>query len=158
MSEALALQGISKTYGKGTSRALTVLDGAIPVSTPLTFQGGSGNDRFDASESNVAVNAVGQAGSDTLDGGKGNDVLEGGAADGAADVFVFDTGDGTDLITDFEIDIDTIDFSSTGLTFASLTITGSTNAVIDTGSDLITVNGVSAAQLDIDQFVFAILP
>ena len=28
MSEALALQGISKTYGKGTSRALTVLDGA----------------------------------------------------------------------------------------------------------------------------------
>ncbi len=111
------------------------------------LSGGAGNDRL-----------FGLAGADTLEGGLGNDILQGGAADGATDRFIFSTGDGNDLITDFEIGIDVIDLSATGLQFADLTITGATNALIDTGADLITVNGVTAGQLTSDQFDFGLAP
>lgn len=42
----------------------------------------------------------GGTGSDTLDGGVGNDTLTGGAGD---DVFVYNIGDGDDVITDFNV-------------------------------------------------------
>ena len=111
------------------------------------LSGGAGNDRL-----------LGLSGADTLEGGTGNDILQGGTADGAVDRFVFNSGDGSDLITDFELGVDLIDLTSTGLQFADLTITGATNALIDTGTDLITVNDVTAAQLTSDQFEFGIAP
>ncbi|MEM7213055.1 MAG: hypothetical protein AAF479_14390 [Pseudomonadota bacterium] len=68
---------------------------------------------------NAVVNALsglagndrlrGRAGEDTLDGGLGNDILEGGAD---ADRFVLRTGNGSDLIQDFETDTDVIDFTN----------------------------------------------
>lgn len=57
--------------------------------------GGSGNDYLD-----------GGSGDDILNGGSGNDTLVGG---GNKDTFVFQTGFGTDIITDFRDGVDLID-------------------------------------------------
>ena len=60
------------------------------------FIGGSGADNIIGSA--AANKLAGGDGNDTLTGGAGNDILTGGAG---ADVFVFNTGTGTDHITDF---------------------------------------------------------
>ncbi|WP_051312658.1 tandem-95 repeat protein [Pseudodonghicola xiamenensis] len=51
---------------------------------------------------------TGGAGRDTLIGGRGDDILTGG---GGADVFVFAGKSGHDMITDFEIGVDTLELS-----------------------------------------------
>ena len=51
----------------------------------------------------------GDQGRDTLDGGRGKDTLIGGAG---KDVFVFETGDGSVRIRDFEDDVDTIEIEA----------------------------------------------
>lgn len=56
---------------------------------------------------------LGEAGDDTLDGGVGSDFLVGG---GGSDTFYFETGDGNDTISDFEIGVDLIDLSRTNAT------------------------------------------
>ncbi|MEM7210578.1 MAG: choice-of-anchor Q domain-containing protein [Pseudomonadota bacterium] len=94
----------------------------------------------------------GQAGTDTIDGGGGNDILEGGAD---ADRFVFETGDGTDLILDFETGVDVIDFTGTALTFGDLTIVDSgMDALVLYGSDVIRLTDTTAAEMDVNQFLF----
>ncbi|MGE4325207.1 MAG: tandem-95 repeat protein [Pseudodonghicola sp.] len=50
----------------------------------------------------------GGAGRDTLIGGRGDDILTGG---GGADVFVFAGQSGQDMITDFEVGVDTLELS-----------------------------------------------
>lgn len=99
-----------------------------------------------------ADNIQGRDGEDTINGGADNDVLRGGAD---ADTFVFATGDGADQIVDFELGIDTIDLSATGLAFGDLTIqTVGSNATVTYGADVITVFGVNDTQLDSSQFDF----
>ena len=62
----------------------------------------------------------GGAGNDTLSGNNGNDVLIGGTGDDVLtggfgnDVFIFNSGDGADVITDFETGRDDVDLSSFG--------------------------------------------
>ncbi|MEM7211641.1 MAG: tandem-95 repeat protein, partial [Pseudomonadota bacterium] len=73
-----------------------------------TLDGGAGNDRIQ-----------GRAGADRIIGGTGSDLLDGNAD---ADVFVFATGDGIDTIRDFEIGIDSLDLTATGLAFGDLVI------------------------------------
>lgn len=105
------------------------------------LSGLAGNDRLN-----------GRAGADTLDGGEGNDILEGGAD---ADRFVFEIGDGTDVIRDFEIGTDLIDYSNAGLTFGDLMIVDNGgDALILQGTDVIRVENIAAAQLDAAQFDF----
>lgn len=58
--------------GSADADAVVVLDTGNVVSTPISFSGGDGDDRFDASS---AIGSV------TLGGNDGNDVLIGGAAD-----------------------------------------------------------------------------
>lgn len=95
----------------------------------------------------------GLAGSDTLNGGTGNDVLEGGPY---ADAFVFLVGDGSDLILDFELGVDRLDFSGTALAYADLSITDNgTGALISHGTDFIQVDQLTAMDLDASQFEFA---
>ena len=78
------------------------------------LMGGNGSDRLFGGEG--ADHLLGGNGSDTLDGGagidrllggNGNDVLTGG--DGA-DVFVFGRGGGSDIVTDFVVGLDRLEF------------------------------------------------
>ena len=79
-----------------------------------TLFGEEGDDFLDGGRGDDILN--GGHGSDTLVGGRGNDTLTGGRSehphDGADEVntFHFADGDGTDLITDFNPDIDLVTF------------------------------------------------
>ena len=98
----------------------------------------------------------GNADANTIEGGGGDDTITGGAGN---DVFVFASGDGTDIITDFEIGFDLIGLSG-GLTFEDLIVTqgsGSTanNTSIEVASNneiLASLNGVDARDITSDSF------
>uniref|UniRef100_UPI0021CF896C beta strand repeat-containing protein n=1 Tax=Kordiimonas aestuarii TaxID=1005925 RepID=UPI0021CF896C len=116
-----------------------------------TIVGGSGNDNLIGGIS--ADNMNGGNGSDTLDGGTNTDILAGG---NGADTFLFSDGHGSDVITDFNVDEDTLDLSElSGLTsFSELNATetsvdGDTGVLLDTGDDgSIFLVGVTAAGLE----------
>ena len=105
-------------------------------------------------------------GDDTLDGGAGDDILTGGAGDdtltgGAdSDTFVFAAGHGSDTVKDFADGEDLIDLSAfVDITsFDDLTVTqDGENTVIDLtshGGGTITLEGVTATDLDGDNFTF----
>ncbi|MEM9061416.1 MAG: tandem-95 repeat protein [Pseudomonadota bacterium] len=118
----------NQIFGNGESNTLSGLDG---------------NDRLG-----------GEGGTDLLIGGLGNDVMFGGTE---ADVFAFSLGDGADVIRDFELGVDTIDLSATGLGFSDLMINdGPQGASVRYGLDSITLPGITAAQLTEDQFEFTV--
>ncbi|WP_417451260.1 M10 family metallopeptidase [Kordiimonas sp.] len=99
----------------------------------------------------VIENAVGGAGADRLVGNDADNQLTGG---GGADSFVFSPDWGDDVITDFRVGTDRIDLSDTSSTFSSLSISGSSNAVIaDNSGNTITLMGVSAASLTAGSFI-----
>lgn len=117
--------------------------------------GGLGADRLDGGASRDFV--FGGKGADVLIGGAGGDFLTGG--DGR-DRFVFATGDGRDLISDFEVGEDRIDLS--GTTYDSFDdisgrISGSIGfTVISLGNgDSIALAGVRPRDLGADDFLFA---
>lgn len=68
-----------------------------------SLTGGEGNDRLLGGKGSDAL--FGNDGADYLDGGKGNDTLTGGSG---SDAFVFKNGFGTDIVKDFENEIDTV--------------------------------------------------
>ncbi|MBX2855140.1 MAG: hypothetical protein KTR21_09135 [Rhodobacteraceae bacterium] len=87
-------------------------------------RGGAGNDVTDGGAGNDRV--IGDRDEDDVRGGAGNDAVKGGLGDdrvsggtgndnlfgnGGADVFVFASGDGVDVVKDFENDFDRIDLS-----------------------------------------------
>lgn len=91
------------------------------------LQGGTGNDSLFGQAGND--NLTGAGGADTLSGGdgldrlfgrRGNDELTGGQG---SDRFIFNLGDGSDTITDFEQGADRIRIASGADNFADLTIT-----------------------------------
>ncbi|MGR3502171.1 CARDB domain-containing protein [Pseudaestuariivita sp.] len=139
-----------------------------------TLEGGSGFDRL--AGGSHADSLAGGAGDDTLLGGRGHDVLNGRAEDdhlkggagndtligGAGeDTFVFDQGDGADVIRDFQSGTDMLQFSAAltgGLTDARAILdqfaeVDGARTVFELGSgQTITLNGfedVSALESDI---------
>ncbi|ARU57221.1 hypothetical protein OLMES_3179 [Oleiphilus messinensis] len=72
-----------------------------------TLYGGAGNDILNGGGGNYADTLDGGSGSDTLRGANGNDTLIGG---GGQDRFEFDSDDGTDTITDYSSNSDTLSF------------------------------------------------
>lgn len=75
-----------------------------------TLMGGAGHDQmtggrgFDYLVGGAGYDTLrGSAGNDTLEGGRGNDLLIGGSG---ADTFVFEKGDGSDTISDYQVGID----------------------------------------------------
>lgn len=94
--------GADQLWGFGQGSMLDNLEG----DGNDTMFGGSGNDRLYGGDGRDLLN--GGVGHDSLDGGTGSDTLTGG---GGRDVFVFRTGSGIDLITDFAIGVDRLDFS-----------------------------------------------
>jgi len=130
--------------------------------------GGDGNDFLAGGGRNDVID--GGAGDDTINGGDGDDVMTGGAG---ADVFVFNffkDGD-DDVITDYEDGIDSflirivnpdteeanIDNGGNGLQgfVDALNITDTAaGAQMNIGGHLVTVEGVAAADLTLDDFAF----
>ena len=115
----------------------------------------AGNDWMEGNEG--ADTLHGGAGFDVLNGGTGNDILTGGSG---SDSFVFAPGFGADIITDFAAgpgSEDRIDLSAfAGRSLIDLlkhTTQVGTDAVIDLGGgDSITLQNVSKASLNIDDF------
>ncbi|MEP0917183.1 alkaline phosphatase [Leptolyngbya sp. DQ-M1] len=113
------------------------------------LRGGEGNDYLNGGNGNDSL--FGGNGNDWLVGAAGEDLLVGGAG---RDVFVLKTGTGTDTISDFNSDEDSIALSG-GLTFGRLSILQGTganagNALIQAGSSnelLAIVAGVQASSL-----------
>ena len=77
-----------------SSRDTAVVFAGLDDRESYSIKGGTGNDTLG-----------GNAGSDTIQGGKGADIITGGAG---ADVFVYQSGDGKDIITDYEQGLDQI--------------------------------------------------
>lgn len=93
-----------ETVTSGGTSAPEPVENSVPG---LVLEGGDGRDRLNGGDGDDVIN--GNAGIDRLDGGDGNDILSGGAGrdnlrggDGD-DIFVYNDGDGLDLIRDFDI-------------------------------------------------------
>ncbi|MEL7226536.1 MAG: hypothetical protein AAGL17_17300, partial [Cyanobacteria bacterium J06576_12] len=122
--------------------------------------GGEGNDRILGGAGRDVL--LGEMGDDRILGGEGNDVIMGVTGNdaliggGGSDLFVFGTGDGTDVIRDFEIGTDQIGLVAGELTFADLTITQQGNSTIlgitSSGESLAILRNVQASALGESSF------
>ncbi|MEM9247409.1 MAG: CHRD domain-containing protein [Pseudomonadota bacterium] len=144
-------------------------DGAI-LDTVLNFENVNGSNNVDSPNAGADVlsgNALsntlsGQAGNDVLNGEGGDDLLIGGAGDdiliggSGADTFAFAPGFGTDVVRDFQLGIDRLDFSDFGPDFdpqASIS-QDETGAVFSFGSQGgVHLEGVNAESLTSDDFL-----
>jgi beta-glucanase (GH16 family) len=95
---------------------------------------------------NAAANTItGNALDNVLTGGGGNDTLAGGAG---RDTFVFAQGFGRDVISDFAVGQDSIDWSAlSGQGFAPMVKAFGTGSIVSFGADTITILGVTPGQL-----------
>lgn len=106
--------------------------------------GGSGHD-----------SVFGNDGADILFGSRGTDVLFGGETVGEIDMFRFHEGDGQDVIADFELGVDQIEFINRFVGFADLQITQvGADAQVSYGTlgDVLTLSNVEAASLVSEDF------
>ncbi|WFU39379.1 Ig-like domain-containing protein [Bradyrhizobium sp. CB82] len=87
---------VVESYGGGVDTVLSSVTYKLPDYVEnLTLTGSAAIDGTGNSESNIIV---GNDASNVITGGLGNDILTGG---GGADTFVINSGDGSDIITDF---------------------------------------------------------
>ncbi|WER18357.1 Ig-like domain-containing protein [Agrobacterium fabrum] len=148
--------------GSGNDRVIAgegddVVDGG-PGNDVL--MGGAGNDVLYGGDGNDEIS--GGSGNDTLSGGAGNDVLTGGSG---ADTFVFATGSGRDVVTDFQAGADGKDvvelskevFADYRALIASGSFTDGEDGAQIAFKDgsTITFDGVKTEQFVIDDFRFA---
>ena len=110
-----------------------------------TLKGNSGNDILNGGGGNDTLK--GHTGDDILIGGRGNDTLTGGSG---SDVFVLAKDTGPDLITDFEVGLDSIGLAG-GLSVGDLSFVG--NDILLNGRQLATLTGVDTTMLTADSFV-----
>ena len=129
------------------------------------LRGDSGDDEIYGGAGRDTI--LGDAGDDTIDGGAGNDTIFGGSGDdtltggAGADTFVYTGVSGDDTITDFSLDVDTLDLRliQQTITFSDLTIEqdGSDTKITISHDDLdddvtITLEGITATDLTADHF------
>ena len=147
---------ISDGFGGTSSANVSVAVGGTQI-------GGSGNDTLTGTEGNDSLNGrrgndslIGNAGNDTLIGGNGTDTLTGGLGNdtltggNGQDIFVFVALEGTDTITDFNLERDKIGLTE-GLTFGNLSFSGNEILI---GSDVLAVlTGVNTNTLTASNFV-----
>jgi Ca2+-binding RTX toxin-like protein/uncharacterized protein affecting Mg2+/Co2+ transport len=140
----------------------TANDGNGGTDTIRNFESIYGSDYDDTLIGDAGNNSIGGGfgGNDTIDGGAGDDWLSGESGD---DKFIFRTGDGTDVITDFQAGAgseDFIDFSAqaSANNFADVQAAASqqgADTLIDLGGgDSVTLLGVDINNLHSDDFVF----
>ncbi len=123
-----------------------------------TINSGAGNDIVLGGSGNDTINAG--AGADRITGGTGNDTMTGGAN---VDTFVFGTNFGLDRITDFDsvggnadrLNLDSSLGINAGNFAGSVTISAIAGGTLVTiGANSITLLGVAAATVTIDDFTF----
>ncbi|MEQ1809225.1 MAG: M10 family metallopeptidase C-terminal domain-containing protein [Terricaulis sp.] len=128
------------------------LNGASHV-TAFTAYGGNGADTITGGSAGDVL--FGEGGDDFIIGGAGGDVLIGG---GGSDDFVFASGWGSDLVTDFQNGLDQFDMTAlagSGVTsIANLTITtqGADALISWNGNSILVQN--AAGQIDASDFIF----
>lgn len=128
-----------------------VLDGGEGADTLLggngvdTLAGGAGDDSLSAGSGDDSLagganrdTLVGDNGADTLTGGAGDDKLEGGSG---ADRFIFGPDSGDDLIVDFKVGSDVLEF--TGLTVLDYSSVGGDAVIAFTDGSSIQLAGVT---------------
>lgn len=126
------------------------------------MSGGHKNDRLHGGDNNDALSGghgndklFGDAGNDTLDGGVGKDVMTGGTG---TDTFVFEAGAHRDTITDFENNIDQLDFSGyAGVnSIADLGIfqNGAHTVISAGGPDSVTLLNTDVILIEATDFIF----
>lgn len=111
-----------------------------------SLDGGWGQDTLEGGDGNDFLS--GNIGNDTIFGGTGNDTLSGGSEN---DTFVFQTGHGDDIITDFNLSNDSLDLTETaaGFTNAEEVLAAATDTeeglLIDlSGGDSLLLSDISA--------------
>ena len=119
-----------------------------------TLNGGDGNDTLYGGVGNDILN--GGNGDDRLYGDKHDDQLTGGAG---ADVFGFKAKFGHDVITDFELGIDTVEFrsgvfASFSALSAAMVQSGADVVITDAKGNTLTIQDVLVAELTADHFLF----
>lgn len=118
-----------------------------------TLLGGKGSDRLLAGDNDDLLN--GGDGNDTLQGDTGQNVLVGG---NGSDLFILNSSQGIDIITDFEMTQDLIGLAD-NLTFAQLTITqgidsnGNDTLISFLGEAIAIISGIQATTLASNNFI-----
>jgi Ca2+-binding RTX toxin-like protein len=105
------------------------INGSGVTAGTLNLEGGGAGDTLTGGSGNDVISGLG--GNDILNGGAGNDTLTGGHG---VDRFIFANGAGSDMITDFRLGEDLLDFS--GLS-AALDYGAAMNLATQVGSDTI---------------------
>ena len=148
------------TAGEALGDTLLEIENLAGSAFNDSLAGDAGDNRIDGNFGDDIIQGLG--GADQLTGDRGDDLLIGGAGD---DTFLYFAGDGADTITDFAAGAgsdDAIRLFNMGSAFdtfaevlAAASDDGAGNAVIDFGgSDTITLQSLSVAQLHQDDFVF----
>ncbi len=126
------------------------------------ISGGDGDDFIIAHGGNDSVAGDGgndlietRGGDDTLSGGAGGDTLRPGQGDdvisagGGADIIVIGRDWGHDVIEDFDLSADILDFQGSGLDLDDLTISSDGgNTVLSSGDNSLTLEGVAQADFE----------
>ena len=152
--ESLVYTGTANFTGKAGNGASTIIGG----SGNDNLQGGNGNDRLEGLAGNDTIQGGG--GADTIIGGAGNDKLTG---DAGGDTFVFRTGFGNDVITDFNavaganhdlIELSLAQFHDFDAVRAVAQQVGQDVVITISPADTITLQKVAIANLDASDFTF----
>ncbi len=118
--------------------------------------GGDGNDVLNGDEGDARNSGV-LSGSDVLIGGRGDDILRGDTIDTtiASDRFVFASGDGNDIIRDFQVALDTLDFTEFGDNPQVALSQQGADTVVSVGNVTVRLEGVDAETLSVSNFIGA---
>ncbi len=149
---AVEVDGIRQIVGSTGNDAITGTSLSTSSSLNDVIDGKEGNDTIAGGIGNDTLR--GDMGNDRLIGGVGSDSLTGGAG---IDRFVFASNEGSDIFADFVNGVELIDISPTSAaSIADLTITSNADgwAVITIDSTVITVVGVTTANIDPSDFIF----
>lgn len=124
-----------------------------------TLQGMDGNDGLEGDQGDDVLSGnlgddslYGGAGNDDLSGGEGNDVVSGGAGNdtmtggAGADLFLVGDGGGHDVITDFEVGVDVVDFGEFGVGDVTVQQVGA-DTEITFGDNTVILQGINKNNL-----------
>ena len=143
------------TNGSDIIIGTDLADGVYLLDGDDIASGGLGNDKLYGGNGDDGI--LGGGGNDKLTGGTGNDTMTGGAG---ADNFYFVYGDGQDVITDFEIGIDTItidglalDVWLDGANWSVVSASETTFSVTSLSGDALTLENVDGLAL-FNNFLF----